>query len=407
MENSIFTTSIQTALYTSTNTYSQKGERGIFFPFSYGETIGESAPDVFLYVKENHLGNVLSVVSDRKLGVDNNSDNIVDYYLADVVSTTDYYAFGAQMPGRTFVGTTYRYGFNGKEKDDEVHGSSGTSYDYGFRIYDPRLGRFLSVDPLTKSYPWYTPYQFAGNKPIWAFDLDGLEEAYYYFTFDKQGTPMLDKTNSKVVADGPKTSHFFIQNANPTAEADKWIEVKNEWVAPGGDKLDFVILYGKNNRDVPNTFDASVKVTVGPQMGLKTGLVDLQGGGNIKVGEVSTNKDSYFILRDSDKEIEFNQFAQVGAATLQVGVFAQEKGDSKGLNSLTVGAQVQGAGVGLKFSNDILSGQSSTELSSNFSASFIVGVEAEITAKPTVGGPSNTQIKDKLKGDISKVPVVQ
>jgi len=25
----------------------------------------------------------------------------------------------------------------------------------------------LSVDPLTRSYPWYTPYQFAGNKPVW------------------------------------------------------------------------------------------------------------------------------------------------------------------------------------------------------------------------------------------------
>ena len=43
-------------------------------------------------------------------------------------------------------------------------------------MYDPRIGRFLSLDPLTKTYPWYTPYQFAGNKPIWAKDIDGLEE---------------------------------------------------------------------------------------------------------------------------------------------------------------------------------------------------------------------------------------
>ncbi len=50
-------------------------------------------------------------------------------------------------------------------------------YDYGFRIYDARLGKFLSVDPLFKSFPWYTPYQFAGNKPINSIDLDGLEEA--------------------------------------------------------------------------------------------------------------------------------------------------------------------------------------------------------------------------------------
>ncbi len=43
------------------------------------------------------------------------------------------------------------------------------------RIYDPRIGRFLSVDPLTRTYPWYTPYQFAGNRPIDAIDLDGAE----------------------------------------------------------------------------------------------------------------------------------------------------------------------------------------------------------------------------------------
>ena len=48
--------------------------------------------------------------------------------------------------------------------------------DYGFRLYNPGLGRFLSVDPLAPSYPWYTPYQFAGNKPINSIDLDGLED---------------------------------------------------------------------------------------------------------------------------------------------------------------------------------------------------------------------------------------
>jgi len=69
----------------------------------------------------------------------------------------------------------YCFGFNGMEADNEIKGS-GNSYDFGARIYDSRLGRWLAVDPLTKSYPWYTPYQFAGNKPIIAIDLDGLEE---------------------------------------------------------------------------------------------------------------------------------------------------------------------------------------------------------------------------------------
>ncbi len=78
------------------------------------------------------------------------------------------------MPGRKYtIGNSYRYGFNGKERDKDM---DGNNYDYGFRIYNPSLGRFLSVDPLYKSYPWYTPYQFAGNKPIIAIDLDGMEE---------------------------------------------------------------------------------------------------------------------------------------------------------------------------------------------------------------------------------------
>jgi hypothetical protein len=52
----------------------------------------------------------------------------------------------------------------------------GNFYDYGMRGYDPRIGRFPSVDPLTKTYPWYSPYQYAGNKPVWKRDIDGMEE---------------------------------------------------------------------------------------------------------------------------------------------------------------------------------------------------------------------------------------
>ena len=54
----------------------------------------------------------------------------------------------------------YRFGFNGKEKDN--NGELGlTNYDYGFRIYNPGLGRFLSVDPLTKSYPSWPLLSFS------------------------------------------------------------------------------------------------------------------------------------------------------------------------------------------------------------------------------------------------------
>jgi RHS repeat-associated protein len=68
----------------------------------------------------------------------------------------------------------YRYGFNGKENDNEVKGE-GNQQDYGMRIYDGRIGKFLSVDPLYKDYAELTPYQFSSNNPVYNIDLDGLE----------------------------------------------------------------------------------------------------------------------------------------------------------------------------------------------------------------------------------------
>lgn len=99
--------------------------------------------------------------------------NQIAYYEADVISHSDYYPYGMEMSERSEG--EYRFGYNGKEADDEV-AADRNSLDYGFRIYNPRLGRFLSVDPLMMTFPWLTPYQFAGDKPVIAIDLDGLEE---------------------------------------------------------------------------------------------------------------------------------------------------------------------------------------------------------------------------------------
>lgn len=163
------------------------------------------------YELGNHLGNVLAVVSDRKLPVDdgvyNNAgiktsgspDGTIDYFAADILSATDYYAFGAPMPGRQFNNGSYRYGFNGKENDNEVKGN-GNQQNYGMRIYDPRLGRFLSVDPLTGDYPWLTPYQFAANTPIVAIDLDGLENVYIH-ELPKGGSTLQMKYDANQVRD--------------------------------------------------------------------------------------------------------------------------------------------------------------------------------------------------------------
>lgn len=102
---------------------------------------------------------------------------MIDYYTTNVVvSAQDYTPFGMLMTGRKFsAGNGYRYGFNGKENDNEVKGE-GAQQDYGMRIYDPRLGKFLSVDPIASNFPWNSPYSYAEGDPINYIDLDGLEK---------------------------------------------------------------------------------------------------------------------------------------------------------------------------------------------------------------------------------------
>ncbi|QTY27315.1 hypothetical protein [Flavobacterium sp. CS20] len=69
---------------------------------------------------------------------------------------------------------SYRYGFQGQEKDDEIKGE-GNSLNYTFRMHDPRLGRFFAVDPLAKNYPHNSPYAFSENRVIDSVELEGLE----------------------------------------------------------------------------------------------------------------------------------------------------------------------------------------------------------------------------------------
>ena len=101
-----------------------------------------------------------------------NSSNIE--YSADIVSSTDYYPFGMAMPGRKFNSSAYRYGFQGQEKDDEIKGE-GNSVNYKYRMHDPRIGRFLSLDPLARDYPHNSPYAFSENRVVDGVELEGLE----------------------------------------------------------------------------------------------------------------------------------------------------------------------------------------------------------------------------------------
>lgn len=175
--------------------------------FSPGSTLNDKIHDCN-YELSNHLGNVMVTLSEEIL-FDNGTRTT---YLQ---SYTDYYPFGGRMSSREFNIDSYRYGFNGKENDNEVNGE-GNQQDYGMRIYDPRVGRFLSVDPLAGAFVGWSPYPFAMNSPIEGIDIDGMEYlssevAHYEF---KSGLVLVKPQYMDIINPGwhDKVSTFYIGN---------------------------------------------------------------------------------------------------------------------------------------------------------------------------------------------------
>jgi len=137
------------------------------------------------YEIADHLGNVRGVVSDSK---DATYVGGSWAYTAELLSYHNYYPFGLEQPNRTYKGGGYRFGFQGQESDDEVLGS-GNFISYKYRVHDPRIGRFFSLDPLAPDYPHNAPYAFSENRVIDAVELEGLEGVQYTEHFiGKDGT---------------------------------------------------------------------------------------------------------------------------------------------------------------------------------------------------------------------------
>jgi RHS repeat-associated protein len=174
-------------------------------PVSYVPNDFEFTKGEKVYEMKNHLGNVLLVTTDLKLGQEiGSADDTTDYYLPEVVAATDYYPFGMAMTSRTWQAGTYRYGFNGKEADGEWNGE-GNSYDFGARVYDGRLGRWMSVDRMEIKYPSLSTYNAFGSNPIIMLDSAGND---IYF-FNENG-----KLLFAIKADGNDVGYKIASNQN-------------------------------------------------------------------------------------------------------------------------------------------------------------------------------------------------
>jgi len=113
------------------------------------------------YELTNHLGNVLVVISDKKILLDS-------LFQADVISANDYYPFGMTIESRTFQTEQYRFSFNGQERDTEININI---HHAEFWKYDSRLARRWNTDPVF--VPFESPYATFRNNPIIFIDPAG------------------------------------------------------------------------------------------------------------------------------------------------------------------------------------------------------------------------------------------
>ena len=115
------------------------------------------------YALKDHLGNTRVVFS---------GDNPEQNANVSILQESHYYPFGMEMTGE-WQNTSkhdYNYLYNGKELHKDF------SFDmaaYGARFYDPSIGRFTSVDPMTEERNWLSPYNYVQNNPINRIDPDG------------------------------------------------------------------------------------------------------------------------------------------------------------------------------------------------------------------------------------------
>ena len=155
----------------------------------------------------------------------------------------------------------------------------------------------MSVDPLISNYHWYTPYQYAGNKPIWSLDLDGLED---YLTMDywaekiSSGASTIKKVSSSTID--------YLSNTKITLETKSSIGIQ------AGFKADLLLGTPKSKVKVEakaNLF--SVNITNAKLSASKNGIKD----------ETTSMGDGVKIEQELNAGIQISQLLKIKSGVKQ------------------------------------------------------------------------------------------
>ncbi|MFY7735133.1 MAG: RHS repeat-associated core domain-containing protein [Bacteroidia bacterium] len=290
------------------------------------------------------------------------------------------YLYSKPTKGLKVFEQGYGFSFNGKENDNETQ-----TQDYGMRIYDYRLGRFLSVDPLTSKYPFLTPYQFSSNRPIDGADLDGLE-------YDPN-------TFNRLINNGKTKLTNYVTNKTVDLVTSAMSSIAN---------------YFKDNVEVTYFAKIEFKATVGGRAALKldkiTGgdlnlgsveLVSFSGELNLKTKKITGNLN----YLNKDNKILFTQnvsatYGTVAPVPVGIGGGKGTEDERKGNKTISEKKSANvGVGVGImnftatgEKKEDKKTGESSTTATLSSGVAESIGVGVVFDAKVEVG--SRIEVKN-------------
>ena len=144
-------------------------------------------------------------------------DGSTDEYMAYILDANNASSSTSSAGSGSTNSGGYRYGFNGKEHEKEI---TEGDYDFGARIYDGRIGRWLSVDPLYKKYPNFSPYVFVANNTLNAIDIKGKD---IIFILDREAA---NGNGHAAVLIGNEKSGWVYVSMNGTGKGEPWGDSK-------------------------------------------------------------------------------------------------------------------------------------------------------------------------------------
>jgi RHS repeat-associated protein len=124
---------------------------------SFGFKTKDGGNTTSYYYLKDHLGNIRVTFNDE----------------GTIVTKDDYYTFGLQMPGMSYNAgnANDRLKYSSKELDE---GMGMPKYHFGWRDYDPEIGRWHVKDPLYWLTPGQATYNYCSNDPVNKIDIFGL-----------------------------------------------------------------------------------------------------------------------------------------------------------------------------------------------------------------------------------------